>query len=589
MQSGGTRRIHHCEISAALLYRRLWKEVKVKKVLLASSVVALFFASARGANVNLSGTVTHVSGSPIEAATVRVLGEGLETQTDASGHYAIQQLATTLRGTGGFDRTMASIRGDRVELSLAVPAGVSVSAFDTRGRLAVDATWRTLPAGRHVLPIRSARGSSGLSFVRVKVGVETHIFRCISLHHATGGYSEALPYSELLRKRAAAVDTLRISKSGYVTKSVPLEQYSGTVDVELGGADGDGKGGTLVYCFEPKASWIDGVPLANRSGATVWQTSYWTSGALAGASHVISAADAYGDTINDWNRAPTGEPALETYSRQGQNRGGLAGLIKLWQTNQGNPRHVRVVMEIRLAAPTDPTTYKLQGYAPSSSNYTKWSDAVNYGGKFFLGLIAGDAGRASCVTNWWGNPSTIKPGVLFRIGWGHKYDPITGAMAADDISGRHIGVYDINYDRPTTCEYQTYDSQYGHELDVASLTGEWLRVELEQKIATPASVPANACAGCGRPSPTGDGFEKVYITRDLNGEHGSVIPRIMFGENLGTVTFPLTNDYHKLLNFTQIMPLLWFGGNTTPETLAQKSVYSWIRKIEVYEYTEDNL
>ncbi len=188
----------------------------------------------KATNVSLDGTVTDQSGSAVKAALVRLLSEGVETQTDASGHYSIEQLATQLKQRQHLTPSMVTLVGIRLLVSVEAPTRISVELFDTRGRSATGVVDQLFPAGRHSLSFLDADISAGVTLVRVRLGASSHTFKCLPLGQNTGGRQvwNTSGFTSL-RKALAAVDTLRVTKTGYSTKNVPLESYDGTVDVVL--------------------------------------------------------------------------------------------------------------------------------------------------------------------------------------------------------------------------------------------------------------------------------------------------------------------------------------------------------------------
>ncbi len=187
----------------------------------------------QGAEVNLAGTVTDDTGAPLEGATVLIVGENLETQTDASGHYSIEQLETTLRDRTAERGPRIAAGIGRVSLLLHSLARVRVDIFDTKGRLIAATADAELPAGRHSVPVFGAKPPSGVFVVKARVGIETWTFRYMTLSRGPIAEGDPQSASPPLRKTAAVVDTLRVTKTGYVATSLPLESYVGTVDVEL--------------------------------------------------------------------------------------------------------------------------------------------------------------------------------------------------------------------------------------------------------------------------------------------------------------------------------------------------------------------
>src|SRR5690606_13687384 len=79
--------------------------------------------------------------------------------------------------------------------------------------------------------------------------------------------------------------------------------------------------------------------------------------------------------------------------------------------------------------------------------------------------------------------------------------------------------YTYNFDRPI--QYG-----YGHSARVGindpGVEGVWHRIELEMFLTTPSTVPENARRANPviEPDHTGDGFVKLYLTKDIDGERG---------------------------------------------------------------------
>jgi hypothetical protein len=261
---------------------------------LAVALVA-FAALVRAEDVNLSGTVTNESDEPVEKAIVQVLGEGLQAQTDASGHYAIQQLATTLRRSGHAGRLHVAIGRGRATLSLPSPQPVSIDVFNTRGRLIDAAVDEVLAAGRHEVGLFDAPVAEGLFTVRVRAGGETHVFRHLSFNSVRGEMWATDVTPRTLRKTAAVVDTLRVSKTGYTTKSLPLESLTGTVDVAL----------------EPEKKESSELPTPTRvvNVSNDSQLQNAVAGALPG-DHIVLADGTYTQQVHVYKKATAAEPIV---------------------------------------------------------------------------------------------------------------------------------------------------------------------------------------------------------------------------------------------------------------------------------------
>jgi hypothetical protein len=90
-----------------------------------------------------------------------------------------------------------------------------------------------VPAGSHSLPVVEPDRLPGVALVRVRSGELSFTFRQLSIGRISGGHREPKAPGRALPKAAAALDTLHVSKSGYCAKSIALDGYKGTVDVEF--------------------------------------------------------------------------------------------------------------------------------------------------------------------------------------------------------------------------------------------------------------------------------------------------------------------------------------------------------------------
>ena len=333
-----------------------------------------------------------------------------------------------------------------------------------------------------------------------------------------------------------------------------------SVTVQKVGSEG---GGTLVYSWAPQASWIDGVPLTSRNTGDVLTSTFWVAGASVGGALVQSVASG-GQTKVCWNRAPDGSPSLEMVSDP--TISGCNIYVKLYDTFNADPRHLRVVMEIKTSKSTDATTYKSHGVGTTSGSYTNFSDSISgHSGKYFTGLYAGSIPSGACVTNWWNNMDYPRDRAGYRVTW---------------TTNGNLKSYIYAYDRDTQCGEQVNASP---QVDIYSPTGGlhgvWHRLEMEVLLTDPATVPANA-QGTVEPDHTGDGVVWVYLTKDIDGELGTPGTRQLIITHPGHIFFSRESDRYITANLAGFWINLLHGGSQK----ANIEAWSWVRKIEVYEY-----
>ena len=346
---------------------------------------------------------------------------------------------------------------------------------------------------------------------------------------------------------------------------------NGTSNVATAGVTvqkvGSAGGGTLVYSWAPDASWIDGVPLTSRDTNDVLNSTFWVDGASVGGA-LVKAVTAGGNNKVCWNRAPDGSPSLEMASNPAVN--GVSNIyVQLYDIFNTDPRHLRVVMEIKTSKSTDFTTYKANGVGTTSGSYTNFSDSIlnpDHPGKYFVGLYAGLSPSGACATNWWNNASYPRDRAGYRVTW--------------TPSPANLKSYIYAYDRDTQCGEQVAASP---QVDCLSsgggLHGVWHRLEIEILLTDPATVPANA-EGTVEPDHTGDGVAKIYLTKDIDGELGPPGTRQQIITHPGHIFFSLENNRYITANLAGFWINLLHGGSQKPNIEA----WSWIRKIEVYEH-----
>jgi hypothetical protein len=381
----------------------------------------------------------------------------------------------------------------------------------------------------------------------------------------------------------------------YTITDVNGESTDGTVSLTvIDAGETNPGGGTLVYDFQPQASWIDGVALADRDTddaigiiGTGTQNApadnKWDKDVAGGGGAVVGASLVRGTNSKNnntsdvcWNRAPTGDPSLELhvhYPNAGvHNIADFA--IELYEPltrETTGPAHIRVVMETRICKSTDPTTYKANGLGTTGGSYPDFvADVKGTGGmKYFCSMYQGNNQEGPIFCHWWSNTNPrVAPG---------SYGSLTniGYMTSCGSSGLALELG--NYDRPSYVGEWVPSSG----ANINDEEGCWTRHELEVRLTSPASVPANSFFGDGDPNPhSADGFMRMYITHDIDGELGTPGTRQQVAENAGVLCNPKNSDRH--LNNNLVGPWLdfYFGGST----FQIGEGWAWVRRIQVYRH-----
>jgi hypothetical protein len=375
-----------------------------------------------------------------------------------------------------------------------------------------------------------------------------------------------------------------------------------TIENAAGGG-GDPGGGTLVYEWAPKQSWITGQSLAARGPSSVHDINKWNSNANSGATvggSLVKSMIIGGPQKNYyWNNAPTGEPALEMWSAppgHADYPGGGSSIvnvaIQLWNSlsvsGGDKPRHIRIVFEIKTCRTGDPTTFKSAGKGTTGGSYPNWRNTFCHPTtgtraaiKYFLGAFFGSSPGGGGNANWWGDPTLSVQNFSIRL------QPSAAAPGTGPNPGNSLKCYGYHFDRPGVFGFGTPVSV---GIETVGVLGVWHRVEIEIKLTTPAlAVSANARRRNPplEPAHIGDGYVRTFVTKDLENELGSgPSARIDAGATTGMIFSPFIDDVgtqdnmHTLCTAGGIHLSFIYGGSTG----GQGEGWSWIRKIQVYKH-----
>ncbi len=207
-----------------------------KRITYCFFILAALTASAQ--TINLRGIVSNSNGQPISAATVTLQAEGLSDITGTDGAYAIIQNIIAVSPSSEIKDGKISLSKGVLEFNLTNPAPVKIEIFDINGNLLVnDLTPKVLP-GSYRSSLLKSIDATRPHMVRVSVGEYMKTFRYIPLTNGVHGKMElsgesALSLDRTLTKRAADVDSLKVTAAGYETKIVPISSYDEEVDITL--------------------------------------------------------------------------------------------------------------------------------------------------------------------------------------------------------------------------------------------------------------------------------------------------------------------------------------------------------------------
>lgn len=180
--------------------------------------------------ISLRGTVKNESGSPIAGAMVGLDSKQLKDTTDATGGYSLSG------GTNGvFQRSLASLpvtlEGSLLTVQLSEPSLVRIQWLDLAGTQLAKVE-QNAPAGKFLFDPSQVPVAGSMHLVRVSIGSQATTFRMIRANRGERPLvAEQIQIAAM--RSMATVDSLKVSATGYLTKTVPLSSYEATVDVTL--------------------------------------------------------------------------------------------------------------------------------------------------------------------------------------------------------------------------------------------------------------------------------------------------------------------------------------------------------------------
>ncbi len=201
-------------------------------------LMAGLFSFSHGQAGSITGTVKDEGGNAIAGATVRLVVKGITTSTDTSGSYSIPFTQNVHVSLAPSFAEPPAIHGLSLSFAVAKAQPVRIQLYDLTGRLAVDLVNASLAPGEYRLPLVSPNLPAKMYVVKARIGAVTTTHALTYVNKYTGmqgglvcvhGYSAA-PASA---KRAAAVDTLIATASGFVEGLSAISAYSGTFNFVL--------------------------------------------------------------------------------------------------------------------------------------------------------------------------------------------------------------------------------------------------------------------------------------------------------------------------------------------------------------------
>ena len=179
--------------------------------------------------VNLGGVVSNKTGQPVANAIVTLARQAMKDTTGADGKYLFaKNTAVQLQALALHTEEM-SITNGVLQFTLGNSLPVKVEIFDVQGNLLKKEVVKSAAAGVYHFDIEKNCPAANLLVIKAAIGKREVSFPYLTL--SSGKYAPnqsgafASPIGNGLAQMAAVLDTLKVTATGYLTKTVTITSY----------------------------------------------------------------------------------------------------------------------------------------------------------------------------------------------------------------------------------------------------------------------------------------------------------------------------------------------------------------------------
>lgn len=197
------------------------------------SLVLSLGVLAQAQTVNLTGKITSQAGKAIANAIVTLTPMGMKDTTGADGSYTLGTASTAIQPSQSA-RSM-DFRNGVLEINLGRSASVKVEVFDTKGAHLNSGVFQNTASGIYRMDFAKMALGTGVCLIKVTVDQSTSTFRYAPMNGTGSGLSSS-SFTSLgggLARVAAATDSIKVTASGYKSKTVVATSLTSTINVSL--------------------------------------------------------------------------------------------------------------------------------------------------------------------------------------------------------------------------------------------------------------------------------------------------------------------------------------------------------------------
>jgi poly(3-hydroxybutyrate) depolymerase len=203
--------------------------------------------------INLGGVVSNTKGQPVANAIVTLARQAMKDTTAADGKYLFSKTVAVKLPALVPQTEEISINNGVLQFTLSNSSPVKVEIFDVKGNLLKKEVVKSAAAGAYRFDIAKNCPATNLLVVKAAIGKREVSFPYVTLHsgkyslNRSGAY--ASPFGGGLAQMAAVLDTLKITATGFQTKSVTITSYENQQqNITLDSSGGQNPPGPSLGC-----------------------------------------------------------------------------------------------------------------------------------------------------------------------------------------------------------------------------------------------------------------------------------------------------------------------------------------------------
>jgi poly(3-hydroxybutyrate) depolymerase len=196
--------------------------------------------------VNLRGKVTNQSGKAIAKAIVTLVPDGLKDTTGTDGSYSIATTGILTSPTHALNASGISVANGVLQITAENGLPVDVQVFNASGTRLMSGTPQNSSAGIYRCELGKLSKGTSVLLIKVSIGKNTTSFHYVQMNGGTDLNSTSGIITQAagsLARTAAVAETLKVSATGYISKSIVFGSTDTTINITLDTNGGDRWGG----------------------------------------------------------------------------------------------------------------------------------------------------------------------------------------------------------------------------------------------------------------------------------------------------------------------------------------------------------